>query len=94
MFAVLGNQPRRNDFGWLSHPLAVVLEGTGGGSWRIEPGGALTEGPAEAAAAVIVGQSTEFPEWATCRAAWRDRNIRMLGDEEYAIRFLDSLNIV
>ncbi|WP_433567218.1 maleylpyruvate isomerase N-terminal domain-containing protein [Nocardia sp. CA-151230] len=95
MFAVLSNQLRSAENDWLAYPLDIVLNGSGGGIWRVHPGGAVTAGCARgAAAATVEGQVDEFPEWATSRAAWRDRSVRISGDENYAARFLDSVNVV
>lgn len=95
MFAVLGNQleSARND--WLAYPVDIVLHGPGGGLWRVHPGGSVSAGRAGGpAAATVEAWSTEFPEWATGRAEWRDRGVRIRGDEDYAVRFLDGVNIV
>ncbi|MFM9590342.1 maleylpyruvate isomerase family mycothiol-dependent enzyme [Streptomyces scabiei] len=94
MFAVLGNQLRSARPEWFVRPLTLVLEGPGGGSWSVGPGGAVTNGPSDEPAATVTGRSVDFPEWATRRAAWRDRDLRISGDTEYATRFLDFVRVV
>lgn len=94
MFAVLRNQLRSADPSWLTRPLDVVLDGPGGGGWRVGPGPVVAAGVTGGAAATITCPATDFPEWATCRAAWRDRDVRISGDAEYAARFLDSVRVV
>ncbi|MGY4101910.1 maleylpyruvate isomerase N-terminal domain-containing protein [Nocardia sp. R16R-3T] len=95
MFAVLSNQVESAETDWLAYPLDIVLRGPGGGIWRIHPGGSINAGHSDGpAAATIEGWSGEFPEWATGRVSWRDREVRIRGDEDYATRFLDGVNIV
>ena len=43
---------------------------------------------------VLVGVTTEFPEWGTQRASWRDREVTIGGDADYGARFLDAVNVV
>lgn len=94
MFAVLANQLRSAPPDWLTQPIAIILDGPGGGAWSIHPGGVLMAGPVHAAAAEIVGPAMEFPEWATRRAAWRERDVRIAGDADYAALFLDEVNVI
>lgn len=94
MTAVLANQLGAARPGWLDRPLSITLAGPGGGSWRVEPSGAVTPGHTEPAAAHIAGVAVEFCEWGTKRADWRDRDVTLTGDVSYAATFLDALNIV
>ncbi|MGW5230266.1 hypothetical protein ACWEP5_35710 [Nocardia niigatensis] len=95
MFAVLSNQLKSAETHWFSYPLDIVLGGPGGGVWRVHPDGMVGTGRAGgAAAATVEGRADEFPEWATGRAPWRDRSVRIRGDADYAIRFLDGVNVV
>jgi hypothetical protein len=94
MTAVLANQLSAAQPAWLEYPLALTLAGPGGGSWRIEPSGAVTPGHIEPSAAHITGVALEFPEWGTQRAKWRERDVTVTGDTDYAAVFLDSVNIV
>jgi hypothetical protein len=93
MFAVLRNQLKRADLFWLDRPLGITLKGPGGGSWiadrqDIEPArGRVCDTWIEA-------HAIEFPEWATCRADWRDRDVSIHGDETYCAAFLDFMNVV
>lgn len=94
MMAVLSNQLRAAGPAWLDRPLSITLSGPGGGCWVVRPGGAVTPGSPDGTAAQIDGTAIEFPEWATQRAAWRDREVAVGGDDEYAARFLDAVNVV
>lgn len=94
MTAVLSNQLRALRPAWLDRPVGLTLSGPGGGVWRVEPGGAVSPGRAEPAAARITAAAAEFPEWGTGRASWRDRDVTVDGDEDYATRFLDLVKVV
>jgi hypothetical protein len=94
MLAVLSNQLRAAAPSWLDRPLAITLTGPGGGTWRVAPGGALARGSAAGAAAQITGVTLEFPEWGTRRASWRDRDVQIAGDTDYATALLDTVNVV
>lgn len=94
MTAVLANQLAAAKPEWLDRPLSLTLAGPGGGSWRVEPSGAVTPGHTEPAAAHITGVALGFPEWGTRRANWRDRDVTITGDVDYAEQFLDAMNIV
>jgi uncharacterized protein (TIGR03083 family) len=94
MFAVLRNQVRSARPEWFVHPITLVLEGPGGGIWSVSPGGVVTTGPSDKPAATITGRAVEFPEWATHRADWRDRDLRITGDSDYSARFLDFVRVV
>jgi uncharacterized protein (TIGR03083 family) len=81
----------------MDRPLALTLEGPGGGSWTITPRpGELVEvssGRTGEEAAHITGQATDLPVWGTGRAPWRDTGLKLEGDEGYAARFLDGVRI-
>lgn len=94
MMAVLENQLRAARPAWLDRPVVIGLTGPGGGLWRVDPSGAVTETLDATAAAVISGAGSEFPEWGTRRAAWRDRDVSITGDADYGAVFLDEMNIV
>jgi hypothetical protein len=94
MMAVLSNQVRAASPAWLDRPLAITLTGPGGGTWRVAPDGSVAPGSADASAAQITGVGLEFPEWGTRRAGWRDRDVRISGDADYATAFLDIVNVV
>jgi uncharacterized protein (TIGR03083 family) len=94
MMAVLSNQLRAADLAWLDRPLSITLSGLGGGCWVVRPDGTVAPGKLEGAAAQIGGVAIEFPEWATQRAGWRDRDVTVRGDSEYGERFLDAVNVV
>lgn len=94
MFAVLSNQLSAARPAWLEHPISMTLRGPGGGSWVIDAHGAVPGGNDNAAAAVIVGNAAEFPEWGTKRVDWRSRDVTVSGDADYGARFLDLVNVV
>jgi hypothetical protein len=91
-------QMNRPDMRWVDRPVTLTLKGLAGGSWDIEPagGGLLSVTPAtgRSAAAEIVGDSIDFPAWATTRVPWRDADLEITGDHDYAARFLDAVNII
>ncbi|WP_233164932.1 hypothetical protein [Mycobacterium sp. AT1] len=95
MLAVLSNQLRKTPQDWMHQPVSLTLTGSGGGAWSIAADGAVTSDVAsEPTYADIVASADEFPEWATRRAPWRDRNVTIGGNHEYGERFLDAMNIV
>ncbi len=89
------NQPQ---MGWVDRPLTLTLTGLAGGSWDIRPAGngrlAVTPAAGADTAACIAGASVDFPGWATRRVGWRDGDLAVTGDRDYAARFLDALNII
>lgn len=94
MMAVLSNQLRTARPAWLDRPLFINLAGPGGGLWRVDPSGLVTQSEAAAGGTVISGVALEFPEWGTRRARWQDREVTISGDAEYGAKFLDEMNIV
>lgn len=94
MMAVLSNQTSAATPAWLDRPLAITLTGPGGGTWRVAPDGSLAPGSADGTAAQVTGVTLEFPEWGTRRASWRDRDVRISGEADYATAFLDTVNVV
>jgi hypothetical protein len=34
----------------------------------------------------------EFPSWATTRTSWKDHDLTLTGDADYAARFQDTVN--
>jgi uncharacterized protein (TIGR03083 family) len=94
MMAVLSNQLRFDQPHWRDRAVMLTLIGPGGGTWSFGPDGTLQLGRDSSAAAEITGTASEFPEWGTKRAEWRDRDVTIGGDEDYGVRFLDEMNIV
>ncbi|MEV6223839.1 maleylpyruvate isomerase family mycothiol-dependent enzyme [Nocardia fluminea] len=94
MFAVLTNQLRVTPPVGLTGPIDIELDGPGGGTWSVHPDGTVLGRPAAASVAVVSASTLEFPEWATRRARWQDRQVSVVGDRDVAARFLDALNIV
>lgn len=91
-------QMNRTTMGWVDRPLALTLQGAGGGTWRIAPGKGgklrVTAGPAADAAAHITGEASEFVAWSTTRTPWRQAHIELGGDAAYATKFLDTVNLI
>lgn len=94
MMAVLSNRLRAAKPVWLDRPLSITLTGPGGGSWRVESTGAVTRSDSgcDSDAARITAAAIEFPEWVTGRAGWRQRDVSVGGDADYAAEFLDWNN--
>jgi uncharacterized protein (TIGR03083 family) len=84
--------------GVVDRPLVLELEGPGGGTWTIAPGGeegrvAVSENASTNAAATVHGTDHDFVIWGTRRASWRDL-VKVEGDEAYAARVLDAIKII
>ena len=94
MMAVLSNQLRAQPLPFLDRTLSITLTGPGGGTWRVAPNGSVAIGAVESSAAQITAVAFEFPEWGTKRADWRDRDVSIAGDDDYAATFLDAVDIV
>ncbi len=82
----------------VDRPIELTLVGPGGGAWTIAPGGAdgrtvVSEEPSADAAARVRSTDHDFVIWGTRRAPWRD-SVRIEGDEAYAARVLDAVNII
>lgn len=93
MMAVMQNQVKNADLEWLDRPVHITLSGPGGGTWVVGREGLLARDTSTVGARVTA-PSIGFPEWATRRADWRDRDVRIDGDEAYGAAFLDYLNVV
>ena len=95
MLAVLTNQMQKADTAWMDRPLQLTLTGPGGSSWSITGDTGVLSGRARGpAGATITGVALQFPEWATGRAQWRDREVTVSGDCAYGERFLDFVKVV
>ncbi len=95
MLAVLSNQIRTSA-PWMDKPIALTLRGgIGGGVWTVRPSGSIVRGGDEHAEVIVEATAIEFPEWGgTTRVSWRERDVSIIGDQDYASRFLDQLNVV
>ena len=95
MLAVLSNQIHRTPLTWMRQPVSLELTGMGGGRWSITAAGTITPSTADQpTGADIVAKAEEFPEWATRRARWQDRDVTIGGNHGYGERFLNTVNIV
>jgi hypothetical protein len=87
------------DLGVLTAPIALVLDGPGGGEWVLHPatGDALinvTEGPASGTVAATVRSTAhDFISWGTKRSDWR-ATATVDGDASYAATVLDVVNVI
>jgi hypothetical protein len=82
----------------VDRPLVLVLDGPGGGTWTIAPGGEdgrvlVTPGAAPDAAATVQSTAHDFVIWGTTRRPWRGL-ATVEGDEAYAAAVLDAINII
>jgi uncharacterized protein (TIGR03083 family) len=82
----------------VDRPLVLTLDGPGGGTWTISPGGpegrvAVTEGPSTDATSTVHSTDHDFVIWGTKRAPWRDL-VTIDGDDAYAARVLDAIKII
>lgn len=87
-----------DDLRVVDRPIELTLEGPGGGTWTIAPGGddgrvSITEAPCADAAARVRGNDHDFVVWATKRAPWSDF-VKIEGDADYAGRVLDAFNVI
>ncbi len=84
--------------GVVDRPLVLALDGPGGGTWTIAPGGGVgrvvvSENAGIDAAATVHGTDHDFVIWGTRRAPWRDL-VKVEGDDAYAARVLDAIKII
>ena len=81
--------------GVLTKPLGLRLTGPGGGEWTVAPGDDGTLGVSEGASAetCIISTAPEFIVWSTGRRPWRERDVQLSGDRDYAARVLDVVRL-
>jgi len=84
--------------GIVDRPLALSLEGPGGGTWTIAAGGedgrvTVTENTNGDVVATVHSTDHDFVIWGTRRAPWRSM-VKIEGDEDYAARVLDAIKII
>jgi len=84
--------------GAVDRPLELTLDGPGGGTWTIAPGGpegrvSIVEEACPDAAARVRGTDHDFVIWGTKRAPWSDF-VKVEGDADYAGRVLDTFNVI
>lgn len=81
----------------VERPVELVFEGPGGGTWHLRPGSPLVEvvdGPAPDAVATVHSNAHDFVSWGTVRRPWRELGVQVSGDEVYAARVLDAINVI
>ena len=84
--------------GVVDRPIALALEGPGGGTWTIAPGGedgrvVVSENTNGDVVATVHSTDHDFVIWGTRRAPWREL-VKIEGDEDYAGRVLDAIKII
>ncbi len=81
--------------GVLDRPLGVRLTGPGGGEWTLQPGSELlsVEAGTSTPDTLITSAATDFVLWGTTRSPWR-KHVSIDGDEAYATRVLDTVDII
>jgi uncharacterized protein (TIGR03083 family) len=82
--------------GFVDRPLVLRLEGPGGGRWTIAAGNglvAVSKGAGRDAVATVTSSSHDFVVWGTQRRPWSDY-VRIEGDDAYAARVLDGIDII
>jgi hypothetical protein len=75
----------------LTAPVALKLDGPGGGEWTVTTDG-VSEGSNEAAA-TIRSTTTDFVVWASGRRPWRDFGVELAGDPALATAVLDGIRV-
>jgi uncharacterized protein (TIGR03083 family) len=86
------------ELGTVDRPLELTLDGPGGGTWTIAPGGddgrvSIVEESCPDAAARVHGADHDFVIWGTKRSPWSDF-VKIEGDAAYAARVLDAINVI
>jgi uncharacterized protein (TIGR03083 family) len=83
---------------FVDRPITLTLEGTGGGTWTIGPGGEdgrvlVSEGASPQSAATVTSSAHDFVIWGTQRRPWQSMTT-ITGDADYANRVLDGIKII
>ncbi len=76
-------------------PVTLDLTGAGATRWVIarDPSGSITVTPGDRVAVTVTSPATEFIIWATRRRPWRERDVRIEGDADYAASVLDAIHL-
>jgi uncharacterized protein (TIGR03083 family) len=82
----------------VDRPLVLTLDGPGGGTWTLAPGGpdgriAITEGADSKAAATVQSTDHDFVIWGTQRRP-HEGLTKVDGDDAYATAVLDAINVI
>ena len=82
----------------VTEPLELELTGNGGGTWTIQPAGndrLITIAPRAnlGSTATVASSAHDFVSWGTKRSDWRS-SCTIDGNESYATKVLDTLNII
>jgi uncharacterized protein (TIGR03083 family) len=94
MFAGLPQMNGEALGGVLTEPVAIDLDGPGGGRWVLAPGDPVIV-QANGDPATVVRSSTDaFVLWGTRRRDWRACGVTIDGDETVAAAVLDAINVI
>jgi uncharacterized protein (TIGR03083 family) len=84
---------------FMDRPLTLRLDGPGGGTWTVQPRAAgdervsVVDGADPASAAAVTSSDHDFVGWGTQRRPWSTM-VSIDGDEGYAAKVLDGINII
>ena len=79
----------------VTKPLGLELTGPGGASWTIAPSpdGAVHVQAGTTAETVARSAATDFILWGTARQPWRELEVELVGDGDYAATVLDAIRL-
>jgi hypothetical protein len=83
----------------VDRPVLLTFDGPGGGRWVMRPSAddglvVIEQGTDDSVAAAVTSAAHDFVQWGTKRRDWRACNVRVEGDEAYASRVLDAVNVI
>ena len=87
-----------NELAFMDRPIVLQLEGPGGVTCTVHPHGAqgqvdIVPGADSGAAATVSSTDHDFVVWGTKRRPW-DGFVKVDGDDAYAARVLNAMNII
>ena len=83
----------------VTKPFVLDIAGPGGGAWTLLPAAGddqlveMSDAPTKAAAATATTSSADFVVWGTHRRPWRDLEVVIEGDTDYAASVLDAIHV-
>lgn len=81
----------------LDRPVNLVFTAGGQGEWVLRPGTpfiTIEPGRDPDAAATVTSSTHDFVSWGTQRRPWQALGVSVSGDEPYAARVLDAINVI
>ena len=88
-----------DELAFMDRPVTLRFEGPGGGTWTVHPRAADAErvgvvaGADAGSAATVTSSDHDFVVWGTRRRPW-SASVTIDGDEGYAAKVLDGINII